>query len=258
MQLIDRTIEILLILSHEPDGLAITELANRLDISNSSTHRILQSLKKHHFVLQSTETKRYRLGYKVLTLTTNISKENNFTFAAKPFMKELSDKVGETVALCVLEGENIVCLDFVESQNSSKFMVNPGIAMPPHATSAGKAILAYRTLGEIRNIYNSYQDNRLTSNTLVEWNSFIAELELTKTRGYAISDEELQIGVQGAACPIFDFNHNVIGSVSITALKNDNKLTEENIQFLSECAQAITNSIGGTPNGINGKKPIED
>lgn len=246
MQLIDRTVETLLILSNEPDGLSVSELAERLDVSSSSTHRILQSLKKHHFVLQSTETKRYRLGYKVLSLTTNITKENNFTLAAKPFLKELAEEVQETVALCVLEGESVVCIDYVESKNISRLMVNPGVAMPAHATSSGKAILAYRPIKDIKRVFTHYEDSKLTDKTFNNYQAFIEELNNVKLNGYAISDEELQIGVQGVASPIFDFNQRVIGSISITALKVDDKLTEENIALLKECSKKITNSIGGT------------
>lgn len=245
MQLIDRTIETLLILSNEPDGLSVTQLAERLDISSSSTHRILQSLKKHHFVLQSTETKRYRLGYKVLSLTTNITKENNFTFAAKPFLTELAKDVDETVALCVLEGESVVCIDYVESKNINRLMVNPGVAMPAHATSAGKAILAFKPIEDIKRVYMHNEDNLLTKNTLNNYHDFVDELNTVKTTGYAISDEELQLGVQGIASPIFDFNQKVIGSVSITALKSDDKLSEKNIELLKQCSKEITQSIGG-------------
>lgn len=245
MQLIDRTLETLLILSNEPDGLSVTQIAERLDISSSSIHRILQSLKKHHFVLQSTETKRYRLGYKVLSLTTNITKENNFTLAARPFLEKLAKDTDETIALCILEGESVVCIDYVESKNTNKLMVNPGVAMPAHATSSGKAILAYKQISDIKHVYMHNEESQLTKNTLITYNDFIEELNHVRNKGYAISDEELQIGVQGVACPIFDFNQNVIGSISITALKSDGKINDTNIDLLKKCSKEITNSIGG-------------
>lgn len=245
MQLIERTLQLLMVLSKKPNGLSVTELAKELEISASSTHRILSSLKKQHFVLQSSDSKRYRLGYKILTLTTNISIENNFSLAAKPYMVDLAHAIGKTVALCILDGDNIICLDFVESKDASMFMVRSGIAMPPHATSAGKAILAYHNIEQVKEIYLKNQNNQLTKNTKTNWNNFVEELEDVRLLGYAVSDEELQIGVQGIACPIFDYNRKVIASVSFTALKSDQSFTVENIKLLKQCARSISNSVGG-------------
>lgn len=244
MQLVERTLDVLLMLSKESDGLAVSELAEKLALPNSSTHRILTTLKKNHFVIQSSETKKYRLGYKVLTLSHNIIKEDNLSRTAKPFMKELADMINKTIALCVMEAESIICLDYVESKDTYRFMVRTGFAMPPHATSAGKVIQAYMPIEQIK--HNFLNDNtRLTNNTKTDLDLFLSELEVVRNNGYAVSDEELQVGVQGAACPIFDYNKKVIGSVSFTALKSDNALNEENIQLLKECAGKISRSIGG-------------
>ncbi len=245
MQLVERTLDILLTLSKESDGLSVTELSQKLDIPSSSVHRILVTLKKNRFVMQSSETKRYRLGYKVLTLSNNIIKENSLTLTAKPFMKELAEKIGKTITLCVMEDENVVCLYYVESKDTSMFMVRTGVAMPPHATSAGKALQAYIPIDQVQRIYLNNHD-KLTSNTQTDLESFLMELEEVRIKGYAVSDEELQLGVQGVACPIFDYNGKAICSVAFTALKSDNCLTDENIQLLKECAQNISDSLGGS------------
>lgn len=245
MQLVERTLDVLLMLSKESEGLSVSDLAEKLSLPSSSIHRILVSLKKNHFVMQSSETKKYRLGYKVLTLSSNIIKENNLTLAAKPFMKELADKINKTITLCVMEDENVICLYYVESKDTSMFYVRTGFAMPPHATSAGKAIQAYMPLDQVQRIYLNNHD-QLTDYTKTNLEYFLKELEEVRINGYAVSDEELQIGVQGVACPIFDYNGKAVASVSFTALKSDNSLTEENIQLLKECAKEISNSIGGS------------
>ena len=243
MQLVERTLDVLVTLSKESDGLSVSELAEKLNIPNSSTHRILTTLKKNHFVMQSSETKKYRLGYKVLTLSSNIIREDNLTLAAKLFMKELADKMNKTITLCVMEGEDVICIYYVESKDTSMFLVRTGFAMPPHATSAGKAMQAYMPLSQVQRIYlNNHKE--LTSHTKTNLESFLKELEEVRLNGYAVSDEELQLGVQGVACPIFDYNGKAIGAVSFTALKSDNFLTDDNIQLLKECAQNISKSVG--------------
>lgn len=238
MQLIDRTINTLLLLSKEPDGLTLTELANKLKISTSATHRILKSLMEHHFVLQVSNTKKYLLGYRVLTLGNNIQKDDSLAKQAKKHIIALAEKTGETVAICDLEGSNIICLDFIESKSTSSLMVRRGVAMPPHTTSAGKAILAFKPTKEVERIY--YEFNKDSSN----FDFFIKELELVRKNGYAISNGELQIGVFGIAAPIMDSNGLVVASVSITGIKKENNINEESINFLKNTAQEISRTLG--------------
>ncbi len=244
MQLIDRALSILTILSNEAEGLSLSEIAVKANISNSAAHRILTSLKDNSFVIQAVDTKKYRLGYKLLTLTRNVSKVNNFTVASDPFMRELSKIINKTVTLCVLESDNVICIHFINTLETSMFWVRTGVAMPPHATSAGKCILAYTPFERVKEIYQRNSE-KLTEHTVTNFDEFVEELKLVKINGFAKSDEELQVGVQGVACPIFDCNDNVVGSISFTALKKENFLTEENINLLKEYAKKISNEISG-------------
>lgn len=246
MKLVQRTLDVLTTLSKESEGLSVTDLAEIINLPNSTTHRILACLKENNFVIQSSDTKKYRLGYKVLTLGSNISKENSFTHSARPFMKELADRIGKTVTLCVMEGDSVVCLNYVESKDTSLFLVRTGFGMPPHATSAGKAMQAYMPLPVVQEIYMNHAQEKVTSNTKTDFELFMRELDDIRKKGYAISDEELQIGVQGVACPIFDYNHKVVASVSFISLKSEQSLTEENIALLKETAQKISVAIGNT------------
>lgn len=244
MQLVERTLDVLLTLSKGNHGLSVSELAEELNLPNSSTHRILATLKKNHFVIQSNDTKKYSLAYKVLTLSRNVIEEDSLILTIKPYMEKLADKLNKTIALCVMEGESVICLDFVESKDTSMFMVKTGFPLPPHATSAGKVIQAHMPMDRVREIYLN-NNKIITDNTLGDLDLFLEDLEKVKENGYAISDEELQLGVQGVACPIFDYNSKAVASLSFTALKTDESLTEENIQSLKDCARDISVSLGG-------------
>lgn len=250
MQLVERTMDVLLALSMEGEGLSVSELADKLSLPNSTTHRILNSLKRMHFVMQSSESKKYRLGYKVLTLSANIIKEDNLTIVAKPFMKELALKTNKTIALSVMDGESLICIDYVESKDTSMFMVRTGFAIPPHATSAGKAIQAFMEIDQVKKIYLNNHD-KLTSNTKDDLESFIDELEKVRLDGYAVSDEELQMGVQGAAAPIFDYTGKAVAALSFTALKSDNSLNEENIILLKQYAEKVSILLGARCQALN-------
>jgi len=244
VQLVDRTISILVLLSKEDYGLSVTEIAEKLDISTSASFRILQSLMKHHFVLQNSETKRYLLGYRALTIGSNISIQNNLTLAVRPFIEELAEKVNETVALCTLDGNHIICLDYVESKNTMQLMVRTGVAMPPLLTSAGKAILAFQSVDKVKEIYEEFIGSESVDVRIKSYQEIMQELKDVVVKGYAISDEELQVGVQGVAYPIFDFSHKVVGSISITALKHKEFMNSNNMHQLKETAEKISSVLG--------------
>lgn len=245
MQLIDRTLETLVILSNFRDGLSLAELSENLGIPKSSTHRILQALKENKFIYQMQDSKKYTLGYKLLTLSKNLSKENHLTLAAKPFMREIALKLNKTVTLNVMESNYVITIYYVESKDTPMFMVRIGHPMPPHVTSAGKVFLAFQEPDIVREIFSMYSSQVFTKNTITDFNQFMQELNLVKKQGYCISNEELQIGVQGIASPIFDYTGRVVASVALTAFKTDDVLNEEHTRILKYCANQITDAIGG-------------
>lgn len=244
MQIIDNALEILRILSNENEGLTVTEISTRLSIPKSSAHRLLKSLKDNKYVLQLEDNKKYVISYKLLSLTNNLTETKGLINTAKPFMKRLALMMNKTIALNVMEGESIVCIYYVESQDTPMFMIRRGYEMPLHATSAGKVFLASMGNLKVEELFNGNKHNKLTVNTITDLKSLMRDLNNVKKLGYATSDEELQVGVEGVACPIYDYNNDVVASVSFTTLKTDNFVSEENILLLKECAKKISNALG--------------
>ena len=112
MQLVDRALSALEVLSRNMDGLSVTELAEQLDIPASSTHRILTSLKGNHLVVQDAQTKKYRLGYKICGIAAGVVKGSALTQAAQTSMQKLAEKIDRNVVLCIMEhgvAMNIAC-----------------------------------------------------------------------------------------------------------------------------------------------------
>jgi DNA-binding IclR family transcriptional regulator len=159
-------------------------------------------------------------------------------------MKKLSEKLNKTVTLCVMEGDHIICIDYMENKDTSMFYVRTGFAMPPYATSAGKAIQAYMNRKEVEKLASTEEMEPITPYTKTDFFSLLAELETIRKQGYAVCDEELQLGMQGVACPIFDSKCEVVAAVSFNALKSESFLTQKNIDELKACALAISRSLG--------------
>lgn len=244
MQIIDRTIDILVLLSNETSGLSVTEISKELNIPNSSAHRILQSLKKHKFIVQSYDSKKYLLGYQAITLGENFSKNDNLSLTAHPYMESLANKVDKTVALSILQQNSIITIDYVESANFMKLMVRKGVTMPALVTSAGKAILAYKNTDLIREVYENTKLEKDNNIQLNKYDVYLEELNEVTLKGYSLVDEELQPGVHGIASPIHNFNNEVIAAISITAIKENSNITHETIELLKNTAVEISKALG--------------
>lgn len=246
MRSIDNAFEIITILSNEKEGLTLTEITERIDLPKSSVYRLLQSLKKNHIILQLDENKKYIIGYKLLSLSSNIANSKGIINSAKPYMNNLSKEIKKTISLNVMENEHILCIDFVESKDTPMFIIRKGYEMPIYPTSSGKVFLANMSEMEIKEIFNKNKIIKITKKTIDEKEDIYKDIEKVKNKGYAICDEELQIGVESIACPIFDYNGDVVASISVTTLKSDDFMNNKNISLISKCAKNITESLGGS------------
>ena len=244
MQLVDRALSALEVLSRNMDGLSVTELAEALEIPASSTHRILTSLKGNHFVVQDERTKKYRLGYKICGIAAGVVKGSALTQTAQIPMRRLAEQLDRNVVLCIMEhgaAMNVACS---ERGDSNMYMVKIGHMIPFYSTSAGRIFLAYMDRSRAMEILEKETRTKTTPNTKTDLQELNAELDRIRSQGYSVIDEELQLGIQGAACPIFDMNGEAAAALAFTSLKDgDEKGMMERISLLKTCAEEISEAI---------------
>lgn len=242
--MLERALNTLIILSEHKDGLSISELSAKLNIPPSSIHRIVSCLKKNNFVVQNPATKKYKIAYKVLTLAQNLTFEDGLIDTARPHMDRLASDIDKTICLCIMEDDKIICVDYVENKDTAMFKVNKGTAMPLHATSAGKVFQAYMEKNIVMEQMSKMTMNQITPYTKTDVSCYLQELEAIRANGYSICDEELQLGIQGLACPIFDMNNNVVAAISFTTIKSENFICDKSINLVKETARAISMDLG--------------
>jgi IclR family acetate operon transcriptional repressor len=217
VQSLDRAFDLLEALAGGAE-LGVTELAQRTDLVPSTVHRLLATLSKRGYVAQSADTGRYRLGYKVAEIAGGLEQGlAHLRAVARPHLERISEQTGETVNLVVLDGERVVYVDQVEGTRRVRMFTAVGTAAPAHTTGSGKAILAYGTPGAAAALYADREPlERLTPGTLVT----VAELEddfaRIRARGYALDEEEHEIGVGCIAAPVFDAAGAPVAAISVS------------------------------------------
>lgn len=244
MKPIYRSLEILEALVAGTSGMSVSELAQTVDIPPSSVHRILSCLKEKGYVLQDGYSKRYHIGYKILSLSNAISDSSSLVIAAKPYLDRLRNLLHKTIILYTLDHTGAVCVDFAAYIDVSMFYIKPGTGINPYATASGKCILAYYNHRQLAKYLELQPLKKITPFTIDTKEELLEELDRIRQQGFSICDEELQPGVQALACPIFDIHHNPVAAVGFVALKSEAAITPEYTKALQDCAKAISRALG--------------
>ena len=202
-------------------AMGLQELSTALDLNKSTVHRILNSLICMDYVRQDPETVKYSLSFKICGLSNQILSQNSMIDIARPFIKELSANSGETVHLVQLDGINATYIDKVEaSQNSVRMISMVGKSIPLYCSGVGKAILADMPDTKIESIWKQSFIQQLTEHTVTRFVDFMNLIEETRRSGYALDNEENEIGVRCIAVSLKGYNGKSTYAISISAPKD--------------------------------------
>jgi DNA-binding IclR family transcriptional regulator len=220
IQVADRLFQVIETLAYlGPCGLI--ELSNELDLNKTTVHRILNSLIYMGYVKQDPSTLKYRLGFKLLDIASQILSKIDIVDIAKPYLHQLAEKTGETVHLVELDTLNAVYIDKVEtSQNSVRMVSKIGKSIPLYCSGVGKALLSEMTDHEITDIWAQSTVKPVTENTITDFESFMDCIKEVRSLGYAMDNEENEIGVRCIAAALKDFSSKTNYAFSLSAPVN--------------------------------------
>lgn len=233
---IERSLDILECFLHNKHGLSLMEIAEKVDLSPSTAHRILNSLLNRHFLERNSENKKFFLGSKIARLG-NISLssiDENFKEMSKIFMIKLRDKYNENASLYILEGESKLCIERVQSSRTLRQIINVGDRVTINKGSVGRVFLTYMEEEERNRIIDKYG------------NISIEEIMKTKEKGYAFSNGEREEGLVGIASPVFNIKGKMIAVLSLSgpSIRFLNEDLAEKIDDTIQTAKKISNALG--------------
>jgi len=219
--------------------LSFSALAARSGMSRSTVHRLIWTLTEAGMLERNRETGKYRLGVALFELASLARPAMDVSFEARPWLLTLREQTGEAVSLSVLERDGVVCVNFLES-SAGGVSSRIGSHRPAHCTAEGKALSAFQSPGAIeRSGGGSLQ--RHTPRTVLDPAALQEELATVRISGYAIEDEEYELGVRGIAAPIKDGRGNAVAAVGITGPTQ--RLTRARLLDLARFVVATANGI---------------
>ena len=252
VQSLDRAFDILELLSRERKGFALTQISTKLDLHKSTVHRILASLKDRGYIEQSDETGFYRLGLGFIALTSHYLNSLEIKTEAEPYLRRLSERLGETVFLAVLQEDEVVYLDKVERYDGLRRYSIIGRRVPIHCTSLGKALVMDRKPEELRALFARKPLKKVTEKTVVDIDELLRFFEEFRMRGWAEDIEENEIGVSCVGAPIKDYRGITIAAIS-SAWEGyrDSDAVIERGRALKASADDISRHLGFFPRGTS-------
>jgi DNA-binding IclR family transcriptional regulator len=242
---LDRAVAVLEMLGESDTALSLAEVCQRLRLHKSTAHRSLMVLERSALIERTPEN-RYRLGLKLYELGNRAVEQVDLRTRVHPYFRRLAAQVGETVHLSVLQKTSIVYLDKVEPNRRVCVSSKTGTSNPVYCTSMGKAMLAFQPPDVIEQIVSKIRFVRYTRKTLTSRDALLKALERVRRRGYAIDDQEIEVGVRCIGAPIFDEKHRAIAAVSVSgpASRITAPTMPEIAEHLLRCCRDISVSLG--------------
>ncbi|MEK4068198.1 IclR family transcriptional regulator [Peribacillus sp. FSL R5-0717] len=247
---VDRALTIISLVSKRKEGIGVTELASNLDLNKSSIFRLLSTLVDHGFIEQNPETKKYRLGYKYLELSSMLLESIDLRTQAKPFLEELESHINEVIHLTVYDQGEVVYIEKLEGSETLRTHSQVGRRAPMHCTAVGKVILAHLPLNEIVDIIDKHGLPKHTEQTITDKESFFKELGKIRNEGIGREIEENEQGITCIAAPIFDNRKKITAAISISGPSI--RMTEERLTeikpIIMDIGKKISKRLGYTDN----------
>ena len=214
---VTKALNLLKVFSNSTPELSLMEISNLIGFNPSSTYRLLVTLEDAGFVEQNEKSGRYHLGLSCLRLASSFQAQNDLRKIALPIMQQLREEYKETVHLARLVGNEVIYLEkLVALLPIGIIGVPPGGRAPAYCTALGKVMLAYQPEKEIWRMYQDKPFVVYTSNTIHSVEQLIQTLADIRAQGYAIDNEEIDLGVKCVAVPIHNHSHRTIASMSIS------------------------------------------
>jgi DNA-binding IclR family transcriptional regulator len=238
---VERAIKILSSFDQEHAEQGVSEIAQVTGLHKATAHRIIMTLLNYGFLERAADGEKFRLGLRVVELGLGALRRLDYRRAAYPYMQRLADDLGEICTLGVFDRGQVLYVEVVHSEHSLTIAAQVGRHLPAHCTASGKVLLAFSPPEVVEPVLNAPLA-ACTEKTITSPARLREELKVVRQRGYALADEEFEVGIWAISAPIRDLHGDVVAAMSIPFPTN--RLQPERIpeiaQTLFEAANAVS------------------
>lgn len=243
----EKLLALMEVLSQEDAPVHLSDLAAKLEMNVSTVSRFLAALQKRGYVSQSEERGTYVLTYKICQLANNVTSRMDYRNICQPHLKKISKIFGCTTNLIARYEYSVIYLDVVPGpQQLMVPLQRIGKVAPLYCTGGGKLFLQHFTDEELRNYASINPFHRYTEHTICSLGELREELQKIAENGYAIDDQECELGTRCLAVPILNYTGGIQAAISINApiTKLTDQYIQQNAPILKEIAMEVSQQLG--------------
>lgn len=239
---VDRALDVLLYINQQKDPVGISQIAQALGVYKSTVFRTLLTLENKHFVRQDPVTGKFSLGISLFSMGRHITIYDVFT----PFAEMLSAEFHETVNVSVLDinsrdiYRSVLVVKAEQQHNVLSVSPKLGSSSPCYSSSVGKCLLAF-SVDIDEAMLARYEFKQFTRNTIPGLEALREALEYIRSVGYAVDNEEQEIGLTCVGVPIFNVDGKVIAALSITGPTQ--RMREHDLETLVHRLKQVSKEI---------------
>ena len=212
---LERALTVLETLAQSRKGYSVSELSRRLSLPKSSVHLILRTLERRGYLQKAATGGRYRFGLKLVALGHTAFDGVELRDEAQPTLAALARRTGLTVHLGVLERSEIVIIERIEAAAPVRVVSWVGRRLNVNSTAVGKALIAFLPEADFDAQIRPTRLSRPNDRTIATMAALKRELERVRQQGYAVCDEEDEIGVRCVGAPILNAFGHAIAAISV-------------------------------------------
>jgi len=216
---VERALDVLLCFTGKSEW-GLTEIAAQIGLHKSTVHRLLATLEGRGFIVRDDATEKYRLGLRILELSSNLSHDGDLSVVLLPYMVNLRDQLGETVSLYVRDRGERVRIQAVQSEQAIRRVAVVGARLPLSVGASSKVLMAFAD----PSVRQAVMADPAWPHT-IDKAKYADQLEEIRARGYATSFEEREPGAAAVAAPIFNRSGQPIAALAVSGPSN--RLTPE-------------------------------
>jgi len=240
IQVIERLTGLLDVIAGHEEAVSLKILSAETGLHPSTAFRILSSLVEHGFV-ERTSRGNYQLGVKLMQLGSRVSASVDIRKVALPLMEQLRDRLGETVNLAVREGNEVVYIERALARRMMRVEQVIGSRAPLHVTAVGKLMLGNLGEGECRSYAKRSKLPAYTVNTHTGITALLHDCISASKRGYALDNEEAELGVGCIGTLVRDASGQVVAGLSVSAPieRRRNEWTKQVMETAAEISKQL-------------------
>jgi IclR family transcriptional regulator, KDG regulon repressor len=248
VQSVERTLDIVEALSVNRTGIGVTELSKTLNLHKSTVHRLLTTLMVRKYVEQDSESGKYRLSVKLFELGNAVLSKLNMRAHALPFLRELRERCRETVQLSIVDQNEVLFIDVLESPEKIGVKAQIGERAPLYCTASGKIWLAGLPDERFYEVTRGIEMKPRTQKTVTDFEVLKEQIRRIKEEGVARDQGEYDEEMRGVAAAVKNYRGRTIACISIAVPAS--RFNEENFKefgvAVKETADKVSYSVGYT------------